>query len=336
MQRAMELALLGAGYVSPNPMVGCVIVNNGQIVGEGYHQKYGEPHAEVNAVNSVQDLRLLEGATVYVTLEPCSHHGKTPPCADYLVNFPIKKVVICNQDPNPLVAGKGIAKLRQAGIEVETGVLEEKGKAVNRRFFNWITNKRPYIILKWAETSDGFIARENYDSKWISNKLSRTFVHKWRTEEDAVLVGTNTVKYDNPKLNVRDWTGRNPLRVFIDKNLEITSDFYIWDKTQDTICYNRVKQEMQGMSGFVKLNDNLKIASFIVQDLFEKNVQSIIVEGGSMLLNEFIQMNLWDEIRVFRTRKVFDRGIPAPVFRGELISNHTLLDDELYVYYPVL
>ena len=200
MQRALELARLGLGNVSPNPMVGCVIVKDGKIIGEGHHEQYGGPHAEVNAVQAVKDQSLLPQSTAYVTLEPCSHFGKTPPCADLLVRHQVKRVVICNEDPNPLVAGQGIERLRNAGIEVEIGLLREEGRVLNRRFFTAFEKKRPYVILKWAQTTDGFVARENYDSKWISNTYSRQLVHKWRAEEDAILVGTNTARYDNPSL----------------------------------------------------------------------------------------------------------------------------------------
>ncbi|MEQ9412696.1 MAG: bifunctional diaminohydroxyphosphoribosylaminopyrimidine deaminase/5-amino-6-(5-phosphoribosylamino)uracil reductase RibD, partial [Cyclobacteriaceae bacterium] len=213
MLRAMELAKNGIGHVSPNPLVGCVIVYEGKIIGEGWHGKYGEAHAEVNAVNAVADKSILNGAAVYVNLEPCAHTGKTPPCADLLVKHKVKRVVIANVDPNPLVAGKGIAKLKDAGVEVLTGVLEEAGRELNKRFFTFLKHKRPFVILKWAQTSDGFIARENFDSKWISNEYSRKLVHKWRTEEDSILVGYNTALYDNPKLTARDWTGRNPVRI---------------------------------------------------------------------------------------------------------------------------
>ncbi|HEY1053815.1 MAG TPA: bifunctional diaminohydroxyphosphoribosylaminopyrimidine deaminase/5-amino-6-(5-phosphoribosylamino)uracil reductase RibD, partial [Emticicia sp.] len=222
MLRALQLAEIGRGQVSPNPMVGCVIVHNHEIIGEGWHQKYGSWHAEVNAVNSVQDPSKLTQSTVYVTLEPCSHFGKTPPCADLLVKHQVKKVIICNDDPNPLVAGKGIAKLRAAGIEVEQGLLAEKGRALNARFFTYVEKQRPYIILKWAETADGFIAGENYDPVKISNALSHKLAHKWRSEEDAIMVGTNTARYDNPKLNAREWQGtKNPVRIVLDKRLQL-------------------------------------------------------------------------------------------------------------------
>jgi len=213
MRRALELAVKGRGKVSPNPMVGCVIVKNESIIGEGWHKQYGQAHAEVNAINEVSDKSLLTGADLYVTLEPCAHHGKTPPCANLVAQYAFRKVYICNVDPNPLVAGKGLEIIQKAGIQTETGILEEDGKRLNARFFTFMQQNRPYIILKWAETGDGFIARNDYSSKWISGNLSRQLVHKWRAEEDAIMVGTNTARYDNPALNVRDWTGTNPTRI---------------------------------------------------------------------------------------------------------------------------
>ncbi|HEY5824526.1 MAG TPA: bifunctional diaminohydroxyphosphoribosylaminopyrimidine deaminase/5-amino-6-(5-phosphoribosylamino)uracil reductase RibD, partial [Cyclobacteriaceae bacterium] len=206
-QRTFELAQIGIGQVSPNPRVGAVVAHDGKILGEGWHKKYGEAHAEVNAILSVKDHSLLKESTVYVNLEPCSHFGRTPPCADLLIRHQVKKVVICNVDPNPLVAGQGINKLRDAGIEVVAGVLEAEGRKLNKRFFTLIEKQRPYIILKWAQTADGFVARENYESKWISNDFSRQLVHQWRSEEDAILVGTKTAAHDNPQLDVRDWSG---------------------------------------------------------------------------------------------------------------------------------
>ena len=254
MQRALQLARLSAVTVSPNPMVGCVIVHNGKIIGEGYHQKYGDAHAEVNAVNAVSDKSLLSESTVYVTLEPCSHFGKTPPCADLLIKHKFKKVIVCNYDPNPLVAGQGIEKLRQAGIEVEVGLLEEEGRELNKRFFTYIEKKRPYIILKWAESADGFIAKGIYETVQISNLLSRRFVHKMRSEEDAIMVGTNTAKYDNPTLNTRFWTGKNAVRVLIDRELSLSKNLHIFDNSQKTICYNSLKDKIIGNNILKRFN----------------------------------------------------------------------------------
>jgi len=238
MLRAIELAELGRGGARPNPMVGCVIVHEGRIIGEGFHQLYGGPHAEVNAIRSVEDKSLLPFAIVYVTLEPCAHFGKTPPCADLLIDHRVKKVVIGAMDSNPLVGGKGVEKLRNAGIKVETGLLEEKIRRQNIRFFTVMEKKRPYVLLKWAQTQDGFVARSNFDSKWISNEYSRQLVHKWRAEEHAIMVGTQTAHYDNPILNVRSFVGQNPVRIMIDKKLTLDPNSYLFDRSQPTICYN--------------------------------------------------------------------------------------------------
>ncbi|HVD97955.1 MAG TPA: bifunctional diaminohydroxyphosphoribosylaminopyrimidine deaminase/5-amino-6-(5-phosphoribosylamino)uracil reductase RibD [Cytophagaceae bacterium] len=332
MLRALELALLGRGHVSPNPMVGCVIVQDGKIVGEGWHEKYGGPHAEVNAINSVQDKSKLEGATMYVTLEPCTHYGKTPPCADLILQYPIKKIVVCNIDPNPLVSGKGIEKLIAGGKEVAVGVLEEQGGDLNKRFFSFIEKKRPYILLKWAETSDGFIAHDNHDSKWISGDLSRKLVHKWRTEEDAIMVGTNTALYDNPRLNAREWEGRNPTRILIDKDLQVPEGAHLFDGTQTTICYNYKKQEVKNLVEYVKLDPAEDIMKHIIEDLYERKIQSVIVEGGAKLLTSIIKAGMWDEARIFRSKKEFGSGIEAPMVRGKLMSVDRIGEDEMMIY----
>jgi len=256
MQRALELAQLGVGRVSPNPRVGCVIVHNNKIIGEGWHQKFGEAHAEVNAINSAKDQSLLKESTVYVNLEPCSHFGKTPPCVDLLIKHRVKKVVIGNLDSNPKVHGKGIKKLKDAGIETLTGVLEKEGHELNKRFFTFIEEQRPYIILKWAQTTDEFIAQKNFESKWISNEFSRQLVHRWRSEEDAVLVGTHTASHDNPSLTVRDWTGRNPTRIVIDRFLRLNDRLQLFDKKEKTICYNVLKHEEYKNLLLVRIDEN--------------------------------------------------------------------------------
>lgn len=331
MQRAISLAELGRGNVSPNPMVGCVIVHQGEIIGEGFHRQYGEAHAEVNAINNVKKTDLLKEATLFVSLEPCSHYGKTPPCADLIVSHKIPRVFICNTDPNPLVAGRGIKKLKNAGIEVVTGILEERGKMLNKGFFTSILKHRPYIILKWAETGDGFVARENFDSKWISNTYSRKLVHKWRAEEDAILVGTNTAKYDNPSLNVRDWTGKNPVRIVIDKSLKLDKGLNLFNQQQQTICYNLMKSEVSENLEFVQLDKNNFIQN-LVSDLNAKNLQSVIIEGGSQTLNAFIESNLWDEARVFKSKTQFGKGIPAPRLQGYLEKTENCREDLLFYY----
>ncbi len=333
MQRALELAKLGAGHVSPNPLVGCVIVHDGKIIGEGWHQKYGEAHAEVNAIQSVKDKSLLKESTALVTLEPCSHFGKTPPCADLLIQHSLKKVVIANKDPNPLVAGNGIKKLREAGIEVEVGLLEKHGRELNKRFFNFIENKRPFIILKWAQTEDGFMAHSNYESRWISNEFSRQLVHKWRSEEDAVLVGTKTAAHDNPTLSVRDWSGRNPIRIVIDRFLRLPSTLNLFDKKQKTICYNVLKHEEHTNLLLQRLDED-NFVTQLIHDLYKKNIQSVIVEGGAQTLKLFIDANLWDEARVFTSSRSFAEGIAAPKISGHLSSQESIAGDLLKIYKP--
>ena len=336
MQRALQLARLGAGTVSPNPMVGCVIVHNGKIIGEGYHQKYGDAHAEVNAVNAVSDKSLLSESDIYVTLEPCSHFGKTPPCADLLIKYKFKKVIVCNYDPNPLVAGQGIEKLRQAGIEVEVGLLEKEGMELNKRFFTYIEKKRPYIILKWAESADGFIAKKNYEAVQISNLLSRRFVHKMRSEEDAIMVGTNTAKYDNPTLNTRFWTGKNAVRVLVDKELSLSKNLHVLDNSQKTICYNSLKDEIIENNIFVRTPLNTSIEPFILEDLYQRKIQSIIIEGGTILLQSFIDLGLWDEAFILKSEIILEQGIDAPKIKRKEVLRQKLGDNLLTKVLPTL
>jgi len=333
MQRAIELAALGRGYVSPNPLVGSVVVYNDTIIGEGWHKKWGDAHAEVNAIRSVKDKMLLPHATVYVTLEPCSHFGKTPPCTDLLIEHKVKKVVVATLDTNPLVAGEGIKKLRAAGIEVITGILDKVGRELNKRFFTFMEKQRPYIILKWAETSDGFIAQENYDSKWISNALSRQWVHKWRSEEDAILIGTKTVVHDNPQLNVRDWTGRNPTRVIIDRFLKLNEKLHVFDRSQPTLCYNLLKHEEFPNLSLVRIDENNFLQN-VLHDLWKRKIQSLVIEGGATLLRLFIEAGLWDEARVFQSPRMFNKGIAAPDLKGKLQQRKRIEDDWLSIHVP--
>ncbi|WP_373520720.1 bifunctional diaminohydroxyphosphoribosylaminopyrimidine deaminase/5-amino-6-(5-phosphoribosylamino)uracil reductase RibD [Aquiflexum sp.] len=334
MLRAFELASQGLGSVSPNPMVGCVIVHDDKIIGEGYHEEYGKAHAEPNAVASVKNPDLLPLSTVYVTLEPCAHWGKTPPCANLLVEKMVKKVVIGTVDTNPLVGGKGIQILKDTGIEVVTGVLDKKVREQNKRFFTFMEKKRPYIILKWAQTKDGFIARENFDSKWISNPYSRQLVHRWRSEEDAIMVGTLTAKYDNPQLNVRELLGKNPIRIVVDRNLTLDNGLHLFDQRQATICYNQVKSEKSDNLERVKLPIGFNLKE-ILTDMYERKIQSLIVEGGAQLLNKFIQENLWDEARVFTGQVQFGSGIPAPKIHGSIINEMEIMGDLLTITRPI-
>ncbi|MBC5774464.1 bifunctional diaminohydroxyphosphoribosylaminopyrimidine deaminase/5-amino-6-(5-phosphoribosylamino)uracil reductase RibD [Pontibacter sp. KCTC 32443] len=334
MRRALELARLGNGYTSPNPMVGCVIVYNGQIIGEGWHQQYGGPHAEVNAIASVQDKSLLPESRVYVTLEPCSHFGKTPPCADLLIESGVRDVVVCNLDPNPLVAGRGVQKLLDAGIKVETCLLEQEGLKLNKRFFTSHTLKRPYIILKWAETADGFVAGTGCEQVQISGALAKRFVHKLRAEEQAIIVGTRTALHDNPHLNTRHWSGNNPLRIVIDRQLQLPESINLFDKSQPTIVYTYKKQEEQENLCFVQLQDNEPLLPQIMHDLYKRNVISVLVEGGTYLLESLLKENLWDEAFILKnTAKTIVDGIKAPAMtHGSLIEQQTLGTDVLLHY----
>lgn len=328
MQRALELSLLGTGCVSPNPLVGSVVVHDNKIIGEGWHRKYGDSHAEVNAIADVKDKSLLPESTVYVNLEPCSHFGKTPPCADMLVSCKVKRVVVANLDSNPLVAGKGIKKLRDAGIEVTTGVLHQPGRLLNKRFFTFIEKERPYIILKWAQTSDGFIARENHDSKWISDEHSRQLNHKWRTEEDAILVGAKTAQFDNPQLNVRDWTGRNPVRVVIDRFLKLNDKLHLFDRKQKTIVYNVLRHEEHENLVFQRIGER-DFLNELIKDLYKQKIQSVIVEGGAYTIQSFIDADLWDEARIFESPKTFGKGIAAPLIVGHPSQEWKIVHDTL-------
>jgi len=330
MKRALELARNGSGNVSPNPLVGCVIVHAGRIIGEGWHKRYGEAHAEVNAIASVADKSLLKSSTFYVNLEPCSHFGKTPPCADLLIQHQVQNVVIANEDPNPLVSGKGIEKLRNAGITVVTDVLSQQASDLNKRFFTYMKLKRPQIILKWAETADGFIARVNKDSKWISDEYSRQLVHKWRTEEDAVLVGSNTASHDNPMLNVRDWSGRDPVRIVIDRSLKVSPSQHLFDGRQRTICYNMVKDSEHRNVSYVRLKPE-NFLNEMIQHLYSEKIQSMIVEGGGHTLNSFINTGLWDETRIFTSPQTFGEGVASPKISGILVTERKLDSDWLKI-----
>lgn len=332
MQRCLEIACRGQGKVSPNPMVGCVITHQGKIIGEGWHQQYGQAHAEVNAIQSVENKALLPESTVYVNLEPCAHFGNTPPCADLLAKHQVKKVVISNTDPNPKVAGKGLEKLKAQGIEIQTQVLEAAGLQLNRRFFTFFTQKRPYIILKWAETADGYIARQNFDSKWISNPISRMKVHQWRSQEDAILVGKNTALYDDPQLNVRDWVGRNPTRVVIDPQQSLSKDLKLFDQQIPTICYNFMQNQSAPRLEMVKISPS-NLYQDIVQDLYQRKIQSIIIEGGANTLQAFIHQNLWDEARIFKSKNTFGAGLSAPQIQGRLLAKEQLMEDDYFEYH---
>lgn len=332
MQRALELAERGKGTVRPNPLVGCVIVHDEKIIGEGYHKQYGGPHAEVNAIASVTDGKLLADATAYVSLEPCSHWGKTPPCANLLIEKGIKSVQVATLDPNPLVAGKGVQLLQDAGVEVTVGLLEQEARWQNRRFFCQQEKHRPYLILKWAQTQDGFLARENFDSKWISGTQSRQLVHQWRAEEQAVLVGKNTALHDNPRLNVRDWSGSDPIRVVLDYRLELPTNLNLFDQQIPTLCYNTLKNETLTNLEWIKLSEG-NFLDALLADLHARNIQSVLIEGGSQVLQQFLAAGLWDEARVFTAPIRFERGIAAPTFTQLPAESYAVGEDQLDLYY---
>ncbi|MFD2556400.1 bifunctional diaminohydroxyphosphoribosylaminopyrimidine deaminase/5-amino-6-(5-phosphoribosylamino)uracil reductase RibD [Sphingobacterium tabacisoli] len=342
MSRCIALAQLGAGTTSPNPMVGAVIVHEGKIIGEGYTSPYGGAHAEVNAVNAVKGcygeeeaLQLLKQSTVYVSLEPCAHYGKTPPCADMLVALGVRRVVIGCGDPFAKVNGLGIAKLREAGIEVEIGVLEEECEFINRRFFTKIKENRPYVILKWAETKDGYFAPETPGQAWISNKASKQLTHKWRSEEDVILVGTATALIDNPMLDNRLWTGKSPKRVLIDKDLVVpTSHQLFLNQKTDLIIFNEKKTEWLGNLKYVALeNFDMYLPQNILYQLYLMDVQSIIIEGGRKTLEAFIQAGLWDEARVFVGDAVWGAGIESPHLPVSYQEERQVASDTLRLYY---
>ncbi len=323
-KRCLQIAKNGLGTTRPNPMVGAVIVYNDHIIGEGFTSEYGCNHAEVNAINSVKDKTLLSKSTIYVTLEPCSHYGKTPPCSDLIISHHIPNVVIGCIDDNPEVAGKGIAKLKASGCNVTVGVLENECKIHHKRFFTFHNKKRPYIILKWAETADGFIAPIQKDEKkpvWITNTYSRQLVHKWRAEEQAILVGTNTVIEDNPSLTVRDWSGENPIRVVLDKTSKLSSDYNIFNEDAKTI---RLTNKI--------IDFDKPIATQIAKLLHQQNISSVIIEGGATTLQTFIDEHLWDEARVFIGNPSFKTGIKAPELIGNLISESQIKNDLLKIY----
>lgn len=334
-RRCIELAKNGFGTTYPNPMVGSVIVYNDKIIGEGWHKKAGEPHAEVNAVRSVKDKSLLKKATIYVSLEPCSHFGKTPPCCDLIIENKIPNVVVGTVDPNEKVAGNGIRKLLEAGANVTVGVLEDECNELNKRFFTFHQKKRPYIILKWAESLDGYLAPEkeiNQERKpvWITNIYSRQLVHKWRSEEQAILVGTQTVIDDNPKLNVRDWSGNNPVRVILDQNNRISKDSFIFDDSVKTIVLTKSENNISTENTlFEKIEfDNNSIEN-ILSVLHQHQIQSIIIEGGKQTLQSFIDKNIWDEARIFIGKNTFEKGTKAPELKKKNEAKTHIQNDKL-------
>jgi diaminohydroxyphosphoribosylaminopyrimidine deaminase/5-amino-6-(5-phosphoribosylamino)uracil reductase len=338
MRRCFQLAKNGVGHTAPNPMVGCVITHNGKIIGEGYHQQYGGPHAEVNAIASVKNELLLKEATLYVNLEPCAHHGKTPPCSDLIVQKGIPRIIIANVDPYAKVAGMGIEKLKKANRKVKYGLLEQEGWFLNRRFFTFHTKKRPWVILKWAESEDGFIdIIRNIKSKstptWLTNDQSKHLVHKWRSEEQSILVGQRTAILDNPNLNVREWYGKDPLRILIDPDLSVKSPNNLLDSGQSTLIFNFEKSEKKENIEFVQVSSQESMILQIFDILHERDIQSVIVEGGAFVLNAFINEGLWDEARRFIGTTYLENGVSAPTISGKPVNTEMIGDVTLHYYY---
>jgi len=315
MQRALDLAIMGSGFVAPNPLVGCVIVKNEIIIGEGYHQNYGKAHAEVNAVNSLVNPLDIIGATVYVNLEPCSHHGKTPPCADLLIKSRVRRVVICNMDPNPIVAGEGIAKLKAAGIEVEVGLLTEKGEELNRKFFHFQREKKPYITLKFACSQDDFIAKVNGEPISFSNSESQQLVHKMRAENQAILIGVQTAIADNPSLNVRYWQGNSPIRIIIDPSNRLPKELKLVQDQEPLLVFTKHHNETIGDKIWIALGDknSTEFLDCILSYCYQNNIQSMMLEGGTRTANQFLTAGLINEIWKIEKQIKLGEGIPAPI-----------------------
>lgn len=336
-KRCIELSKHGYGHVEPNPYVGAVIVNDNKIIGEGFHIKYGGPHAEVNAINSVKDKEILKSSTIYVNLEPCSHQGKTPPCANLIIESGIKKVVISMLDPNKLVSGNGVSMLKNAGVDVKTGVLENESKWLNRRFITFHTKQRPYIILKWAKTIDGFIdidrRNNSTEDNWITGNELKMLTHRWRTQEQGILIGHNTLINDNPKLNVREWVGKDPVKILITKEIPNEEKFNIFKSGNKTIVFNQHKSFESNYAEYIKVDFDENMIESILNELYKKNLISIIVEGGKKTLEMFIKKGFWDEARILTGNKHFIRGLDSPKLENETkIYEQKINNDILQIF----
>jgi len=336
MQRCLQLAQFGISHVAPNPMVGAVLVCDDKIIGEGYHRHFGEAHAEPNAINSVINRELLQQATMYVSLEPCSHYGKTPPCADLIVSSGIPRVVIGTLDPNPKVAGRGVEILRKAGIEVEVGVMVDECRELNKRFFIFQEQKRPYVLLKWAQTQDGFMdrIRTNFTEPplQISNNITRQLTHKMRAENQSILVGANTVLLDNPTLSVRNWSGKSPIRIGIDRQGRIPEDFHLLDGSLPTIIFTEKDQVNKRHVEFVKINFDENCIRTILTQVYERNIHSVLVEGGPTILNSFIELGLWDEANIEISPQRIGTGVVAPVLPLQPVTRQNIAGHDWLFY----
>ncbi|MFV0392318.1 MAG: bifunctional diaminohydroxyphosphoribosylaminopyrimidine deaminase/5-amino-6-(5-phosphoribosylamino)uracil reductase RibD [Paludibacteraceae bacterium] len=337
MARCIYLAKLGMNHVAPNPMVGAVVVYDDTIIGEGFHRCYGDAHAEPNAIRSVKNPELLSESTLYVNLEPCSHYGKTPPCANLIVSKGIKRVVIGSLDPNPKVAGKGISILKDAGVQVDLGILGAESRSLNRRFYCYQDKKRPYIILKWAQTANGFLDVKRVDNSTnalkISNAVTTQLTHKMRAENMAIMVGTNTALLDNPSLTVRHWHGKNPIRVIIDKKNKIPEDFTVKDGKVRTLIFGEVSRRTSGSSEFIHLDESEDGLAFMINEMYKRGIHSVLVEGGATLLNSFIRANLWDEANVEVSSVTIDDGIVAPTIDEEFVYSSQMIENHRWKHY---
>ena len=335
MKRCIDLAMLGSGSAAPNPMVGCVIVRNGSIIGEGYHIQHGGPHAEVNAINSVKNKEWLKDSTLYVSLEPCAHFGKTPPCSDLIIRMGIPRVVIGTSDPFVEVSGRGIEKLRGSGIDVVTGILEQECRWLNRRFFTFHEKRRPYIILKWARSADGYMAhdigRKERKPVWITNALSRQFVHKCRSEEASILVGTQTAIADDPTLTVRDWAGPSPLRLVIDRTGKVPGNSHLLDGTEETVVFTERNYPSTDKIKYIQLDFRSNILPQLLDYLYQRDILSLYVEGGAITLEHFISQGLWDEAHIFIGPVFLGAGVRSPEIQGTIRTTGTFDDDRLIV-----
>ena len=334
-KRCIELAQNGLGKTYPNPLVGSVIVHDGKIIGEGFHEKAGQNHAEINAINSVKNSELLKESTIYVSLEPCSHFGKTPPCANKIVEIGFKKVVIGTLDSHDKVNGKGKKILEDAGIEVISGVMEKECQELNKRFFTFHQKKRPFIILKWAQSKDVFMDKD-FKPTQIGNPLTKQFVHQLRSEEHAILVGTNTALHDNPSLTTREIVGRNPVRILIDFNLKIPGDFNIYNEEAETLVFNSVKESSEENIKFIKI-ERENFLENLMGKMYEHQIQSVIVEGGNFTLQQFIDTNIWDEAIIIKNENlVLENGTKAPVFDFEPVKVEDFRDNKIEFYRNLL
>jgi len=337
MQRCLQLAKKGFGNTYPNPMVGSVIVHNRKIIGEGYHKKCGEAHAEVNAINSVRNKKLLKNSTLYVNLEPCSHQGRTPACSTLITEKKIPKVVIACTDSYEKVSGKGIEMLKNAGVNVNVGILENEARKLNARFFTFHEKKRPYVVLKWARTIDGFIdfernAETPIQPNWITDEFARIQVHKWRTQEQAIMVATNTAEKDNPKLNVRDWTGNQPVRIVLDRTLRLKKSLYLFDETQNTIVFTEKKKNRTGKLKYIQIPFDNQFYNNFFRSLYEEEIQSVFVEGGAQFLQNLIDHNYWDEAREYVGNTKFLKGIKAPKIKKHAKKSEFIGKSRLLLY----